>query len=72
MRWDFWNRNKKSGNAASEQPAPPSAAASGAPGGPGFPVLNSPREILGLQQLVGNQEVLRMLDPGRVKRVPRE
>jgi hypothetical protein len=72
MRWDFWNRNKKSRNAASEQPVSPSAAASGAPGGSGFPLLTSPKEILGLQQLVGNQEVLRMLDPGRVKRVPRE
>jgi hypothetical protein len=73
MSWDFWNRNKKKGrnaaNATGSQPASQSAAASGAMG---FPQLTSPKEILGLQQLIGNQEVLRMLDPGRVKRVPKD
>lgn len=72
MSWKFWNRNKKSRNqaeVADAQTASPSGAATELPMGLGFPLLRSPKEILGLQQLIGNQEVLRMLDPGKVGRV---
>jgi hypothetical protein len=72
MLWGFWNRSNKKkrgsdADAASSQSASQSVAYSDSAGGVGFSPLTSPKEILGLQQLIGNQEVLRMLDPGGVK-----
>lgn len=71
MFWGIWNRKREKGNdaaaAAPESPARNDSRGRAESGGLPSP-LASPREILGLQQLIGNQEVLRILAPQRAKR----
>jgi hypothetical protein len=57
MQWRFWRRGKKRDvdDAALEQLRAEANA------GPAWPASAGAKEILGLQQLVGNQAVLRLL-----------
>lgn len=72
MFWGIWNRKREKRNHNAGSAAPESSARSDSQGRAEsdglLPPLASPREILGLQQLIGNQEVLRILAPQRAKR----
>ena len=60
MRWAFWRRSEKQNN---DPPEVSSAPAQNTPSQ--FPLFTptSASELLGLQRLIGNQAVLRMLNP---------
>jgi hypothetical protein len=65
MFWGIWNRRREKGNHNAATASPESSARNDSQGraesGGLLLPLASPREILGLQQLIGNQEVLRIL-----------
>ena len=58
MNWRFWRRGGKKKDA--DEPALEQSRAE-VNEAPGWPANAGAREILGLQQLVGNQAVLRLL-----------
>jgi hypothetical protein len=55
MQWRFWRRGKK------RDPDDTALERVEANAGPAWPASAGAKEILGLQQLVGNQAVLRLL-----------
>jgi len=59
MQWKFWKRKKGKEDSAAKRDAAPQDA------NPRFPLLttSSATELLGLQRLIGNQAVLRMVNP---------
>ena len=58
MQWRFWKRGGKKKDTDESVPESLCADANAAPG---WPASAGTKEILGLQQLVGNQAVSRML-----------
>ena len=67
MHWKFWQRQSKDEIRDREIAAasfPPQKFVGAEPEGIGWlPLAGSAREILGLQQLIGNQAVVRLLAP---------
>jgi len=67
MHWKFWQRKSKKGKHDQENAAASSLTQKPVRGemeGIGWlPLAGSAREILGLQQLIGNQAVVRLLAP---------
>jgi len=69
MRWNFWNRRSKRTTNGQPRSTPENAAPAAASGqGSNAPfrqaLFGSHKDLLGLQRLVGNQQVLRLLDCG--------
>jgi hypothetical protein len=63
MQWKFWKRKKDKPGSAEEIDA--AQGPETADDTPQSPLTVSSRQILGLQQLIGNQAVLRMMNwPG--------
>jgi len=60
MQWKFWKRKKNKPGSTEETGAGQDAESAGET--PQIPLPVSSREILGLQQLIGNQAVLRMMN----------
>jgi hypothetical protein len=59
MQWKFWKRGRRK----RAEPAPAVATPSDDAQGPLLPV-STVKEVLGLQQVIGNQAVLRILAGG--------
>jgi hypothetical protein len=73
MHWRFWerkNKNKKGGGEfpTASSPAPKTSGPE-AEGTGWLPLAGSAQEILGLQQLIGNQAVVRLFAPEKSRGV---
>ena len=70
MHWKFWERKGKDEKAgrdfATASASMPKAFGAEGEGVGWFPLAGSAREILGLQQLIGNQAVVRLLAPEKL------
>jgi len=73
MQWKFWERKNKDGKGGRDfSTASSSTQTTFGPEAEGvgwFPLTGSAKEILGLQQLIGNQAVVRLLAPEKPRSV---